>query len=289
MVGQKLVERLLELGNEVIVLSRSSRSSNRNLLSYSQWKPDQGEIDESLVNAADAVINLSGASIAQRWTEKTRKEIINSRVSTSSLLSKVAGTKESKVKVFINASAIGFYEPGSDWRHEDDKAGDHFMAKVCKAWEDSVIFPEESKVRKVICRIGVVLDPEGGALKAMSFPFKLGLGAPLGSGKQYMSIIHIDDLIRILVSALENESYRGVYNAVSPECPTNKEFSKSLAKALNRPFFLPPVPAFILRLAFGDTAESILMSFRVSAEKLTTHGFQFTYPDTESSLKALYK
>lgn len=288
MVGTDLTKSLLDLGHEVIILSRKARKSADQNLSYSKWNLNERKLDEDLIKSSDAIINLSGASIAQRWTAKARKEIMESRTVSTSLLSNLAISEGSMVKTFINASAIGYYEPGYEPRVEDDPAGDHFMAKVCKAWEDSVHIPEDSSVRKVILRIGVVLEKDGGALKAMSFPFKLGLGAPLGSGKQYMSIVHADDLVNIFMFCLQNHGIAGTFNAVMPENPTNKEFSKNLAQSMGKPFFLPPVPAFALRLVMGETAESVLQSFNVSSEKLEKNGFQFEYSDSVSALQKIY-
>lgn len=287
-VGSALSKALLEKGHEIIILSRSNRSSSTFGLSYSQWDPANKEIDSKIFKQADAIINLSGASIAQRWTKSSRKEIIESRIDSTSLLATMASTKDSSVKTFINASAIGFYEAGDDWKSEEMSPGDHFMANVCSKWEEAVQLSEENEIRKVIIRIGVVLEEGGGALKAMSLPFKLGLGAALGTGKQYMSIVHIDDLIGILLYALENDKMRGVYNATMTELPTNREFSKSLAGALKRPFFLPAIPSFLLRLALGETAESVLLSFRVSNEKIRKAGYTFKFSDTDSALKDIY-
>lgn len=287
-VGQAICDRLLEDGHEIVILSRSAKNSTDQRVSYSQWRPSNGEVDDKLFSNCDAIINLSGASIAQRWTKKARKAIIDSRVDTTTLLSQKADMEGSTIKVFLNASAIGYYEPGNEWRHENDKAGDHFMAQVCKRWEDSVKISPDSGIRKVIIRIGVVLEEGGGALKAMSLPFKFGLGAPIGSGKQFMSVIHMDDLVRIFSTALKEDIYSGVYNGVMDQSPTNREFSKALAKAMNKPFFLPPLPGFLLRLVMGETAESVLMSFRVSNEKLTKNGFQMKFPSADKALQKIY-
>jgi len=288
-VGEALTEALLKKGHQVVILSRKARTSDVLGLSYSKWDPAANQVDSSLSKQADAIVNLSGASIAQRWTEASKREILSSRIESTKLLSNLASQNDSKIRTFINASAIGFYAAGDEWKTEEAPAGDHFMAKVCSQWEDAVQLQDAREIRKIIIRIGVVLEAGGGALKAMSLPFKLGLGAALGSGKQYMSVIHLDDLIGIILLGLEQESIQGVYNATMTKIPTNKEFSKSLAKALNRPFFLPAMPAFVLRLFLGETAESVLLSFRLRNEKIRNAGYSFKYPDVDSALQDIYK
>ncbi|HMP98540.1 MAG TPA: TIGR01777 family oxidoreductase, partial [Cyclobacteriaceae bacterium] len=194
-------------------------------------------------------------------------------------------------KTFVSASAIGYYGfiTSEDVLTEESKAGHDFLAGVVKQWEDEIFQVEKLNVRTVAIRIGIVLSAEGGALKAMAAPVKWGFGAALGSGKQQIAWIHIDDLCAMFISALENENMSGAYNGVGLYAVSNKDFTKAIAKMLNRPFFLPNAPAFVMKLILGEMADMVLQGSAVSAEKILSTGFTFKYKTLEAALENLLK
>lgn len=288
LVGKRLSEILLKKGYAVAHLSHSGKKVFDQVESI-PWNPYQEELDFSLVENCAYIIHLSGAGIVDKpWTEARKKVLINSRVKTGKLLAKAIQASKRKPKAVVSASAIGYYgiETSDHIYKESDHPGNDFLAQTCIQWEDSMeeIHSTEIPLSKV--RIGLVLSSQGGALKELVKPIKFGLGAALGSGKQWMPWIHIDDLCELFIYCLENK-LEGVYNGVAPNQVSNTTFTKTTAKVLNRPVFLPNVPAFFMKMILGSRAQLVLEGSRISVEKLKDIGFTHSYTDLENALKDL--
>jgi uncharacterized protein (TIGR01777 family) len=302
LVGNSLGLALLEKGYRVIILSRQAgkKSSIQNL-TYATWDAAKQTIDKEAISQADHIIHLAGAGVAdKRWTKKRKQEIIDSRIYSSKLIVDSLQSIPNKVKSVISASAIGWYgadrlipspsplsgEEGSVLKFvESDPADESFLGDTCKKWEESIEPVIQSGKRLVKLRIGIVLSKNGGAMKEFLKPLKFGVAAVLGNGKQIISWIHIDDLVRIFIEGIENEKMNGTYNAVAPHPVSNKELTIQLAKS-RRKFFIPVhVPSFILKLMLGEMSIEILKSATVSADKILKTGFQFDFPFIEDALK----
>ncbi|MCM8532219.1 MAG: TIGR01777 family oxidoreductase [Lentisphaeraceae bacterium] len=284
LVGGCLGPLLQTMGHEVFILTRNPKKEN-----HIKWDPATSEIDHEKLEGIDAFINLAGRSIAAPWTSKVKKDIISSRLDSSELLVKAIKVMKRKPSVVITASGSAYYPlyTGETYS-EDGPKGEGFLPELAEKWEGVFKPLDAIGVRVVKLRIGVVLTPAGGALQKMLPAFKLGLGGPFSSGKQYMSWIAIDDLIDIMAFALEDEKYSGVINAVSPEPVTNKEFSKTLGKVLNRPTVLP-VPAAILKMIPGGMGKELfLASNRLEPAKLKELGYEFRHPDLLGTFKHLF-
>ena len=258
-----------------------------------RWDPQAGTIDEAAVPYADYIINLAGSSVADgKWTDERKRDILSSRLGGLALLHReLAKGNGHRVQAFISASAIGIYgDAGAALLTEETPPApaDDFLADVSRQWEQAAAPVAALGIRTVIPRIGVVLSDQGGALVPIARPVKLGAGAPLGNGRQYISWIHIDDLCRLFIAMLEQEHYAGVYNAVAPTPVTNEAFTEILAEVLHRPLLLPKVPAFGLKLLMGEMSEIVLGSQRVSAEKVLGAGFAFEYPTLRAALESFY-
>ncbi len=291
-IGTSLAEALLKRGDELIILTRSPqfKAPNQPKLRYVAWNPRDETSIVTEIDGSDAVINLAGEPIVgKRWTPKQKEKILESRVHATQIVANSIKRTARRPKVLINASAIGYYgSHGSESLAEDARPGSGFLADVCKAWEAHAIRVEDFDVRVVWLRIGVVLGQGGGALKMMVPPFKMGFGGWLGSGNQWMSWIHLDDLLRLIVFCLENQSARGAINAVAPQPVTNKVFSLVLAQVLRRPCFLP-VPAFALRVLLGEMSEMLLTGQRVIPKKAQDFGFSFRYAEIRHALEAILR
>lgn len=294
LVGKALGQALLKKGYSVIVLSRdATKESNIANLSYASWNVAAQKIDERAVTNADFIIHLAGAGVAdKRWTKKRKQEIIDSRVQSSKLLVDSLKNIPNKVKAIISASAIGWYGadaaiPNPQPFTESNLADSAFLGTTCRQWEESINPVTETGKRLVKLRIGIVLSKEGGALKEFIKPLQFGLATILGSGKQIISWIHIDDMVQLFITAIENENMKGVYNAVAPNPVSNKELIIQLAKARHK-FYIPMrVPAFVLKLMLGEMSVEILKSATVSAEKTLHSGFSFSYAALTPALNDL--
>jgi uncharacterized protein (TIGR01777 family) len=288
LLGMELARLLKQKGYRLHLLSRSGKCP----APYDElfiWDVYNGTIDERAIQSADAIIHLAGEGIAdQRWTEKRKLEIIDSRVKSIGLL-KNAARKLKVNPIFISASAIGFYGGITTDKvfTEADAPATDFLGTSCRKWEEAADTLSEIAPRVVKIRIGIVLSDKGGALPKMAAPVKMGVGAALGSGKQHVPWIHIQDIARVFVHALENEHMKGVYNAVAETHCTNRELTKTIAKVLKRPFWPIPVPAFGLKLLFGEMSAAFLEGSPVSNEKLIRSGFYFNFPELEPALKNL--
>ncbi|MDH3424716.1 MAG: TIGR01777 family oxidoreductase [Gemmatimonadota bacterium] len=284
LVGANLRHFLTTAGHEVISLVRDSRRLDEGSVF---WNPSGGVIDEKGLMRVDAVVHLAGEPIApKRWTDERRRAIKQSRVRGTELIARTLATMKNGPKVLISASATGFYgDRGSDTLTESDSSGRGFLAEVCRAWEGATAPAERAGIRVVKLRAGIVLSQKGGALGQMLLPFKMGLGGRLGSGKQYMSWIDLDDLVGLIHHALYDESLRGPLNATAPSPVTNSTFTSTLGRVLGRPTVIP-VPGFAVRAAFGDLGkEALLWGQRALPQKATDAGFDFFYESVEDSLR----
>lgn len=282
LIGVKLSKMLRERGYDVKLLSRKP-SNNKNFI---HWNIKNNFIQENALQNIDTIIHLAGEGIANKnWTETRKKEIIDSRVNSTRLFYDILSNQNHGVTQFISASAIGYYsERGNTLMHEDDLPSDDFLGKTCAAWEYGVDRISTLNIRTVKIRTGIVLSIHGGALQKMMLPFKLGIGSALGTGKQWMSWIHEDDLCMIYINAIENTTMNGAYNAVAPNPVTNSEFSRTLASVLKRPYWVPRIPAFFLKLFFGEMSTIVLGSTRASSEKITNTGFKFKFENLRDCL-----
>lgn len=288
-IGSHLTPVLQEMGYEVAHLSRRTPVGDEPATTY-HWDVDREEIDERALKGVHAVIHLAGAGVMdQRWTHEYKRQIEGSRVRGSQLLVETMRRTEQFPKVFVAASAIGYYGSRTV-EHvftEDDPPGEDFLAEVTRKWEEAV--DKASDITRVVkLRTGLVLDKDEGPLPQMARPIKFGVGAPLGSGKQYMPWIHILDIVRTYLFALRTEGMEGAYNVVAPEHVTNEEVTHSLAQVLKRPVFLPGVPGGIMKLALGERGSIALEGSPVSSEKLREAGFDFRYSTLIRALEGLY-
>lgn len=282
LIGTNLVAQLRSDGHEVLRLVRRPATASSEIT----WNPAAGEIDTKALAGVDVIINLAGAGVGDhRWTDKYKAEILNSRVQTTSLISKAAA--EVKPKVLVNASAIGFYGDTADRKvDETSPVGEGFLADVVKQWEAATKPAEDAGVRVVKIRTGLVVSGKGGAWGRLLPLFKLGLGGRLGNGKQYWSFISMRDEVNAIKFVMENEKISGPVNLTAPEPATNSEVTKAMAKVLKRPALLN-VPAFALELVLGEFSQEVLGSARVLPKVLSENGFVFADPDIVSAIKTL--
>ncbi len=287
LVGTRLTQMLLQKGYQVSHLSRTG--GDEGSVKVFQWDVEKGVVDPKAFENIHAIVHLAGAGIADRpWSEKRKKEILESRTHSTALLHKALKDAPNEVKVFISASAIGYYGyAGSEhvFSEEDEPASD-FLANVVKEWEHAVDRISSRDIRVAKLRIGILLSEKGGALVELARPVRWFVGSPLGNGKQYVSWIHIDDVCAMFIHALEND-LSGVYNAVAGEPVTNKELTKAIAKTLGRPLWLPHVPEFILKMVLGEMADLVIKGSKVSSAKITRTGFQYRFADLSNALKDL--
>jgi len=288
-VGKELIKKLNKNGHEIMVLTRNSDSAQFRIPVHCEivtWDPDRNSLPPSTLKGVDAVINLAGEGIAEgRWSPERKRALTQSRVLSARRLIDAMSYMNCKPQVFVSASAIGFYGNQEDeLLDENSSKGNGFLSDVCQNWENEILKAKDLGVRTVAYRIGMVLGHDGGALNKMLPPFKLGVGGKLGSGSQWMSWIHINDLVNMMIHAIENPSINGIYNAVSPNPVRNKEFTKILGQVLKRPTIFP-IPRFVLRIGLGELSELLLGSQKVTANKIGNTGFQFNYPQLEEALK----
>ncbi len=290
MIGKALQASFAEKGCEMLLASRQEAKDDRHI----RWSMDTGFADEDLprLEGFDAFIHLAGESIGGglRWSDEKKKAIRDSRVFGTRTMIEALARIDKKPKVFISGSAIGFYgDRGDQEMTEASPAGDTFLAEVCREWEAESRRAEDMGVRTVLPRTGIVLSKEGGALATMLTPFKLGVGGVVGSGKQWMSWVSLDDVVGAFNFALENESMRGAVNLVSPNPATNEEFTKTLGTVLYRPTFLP-LPEFAVNLVFGEMGDALLLdSTRVVPKRLLDAGYEFRYTELRRALEHALK
>ncbi|MDZ4833943.1 MAG: TIGR01777 family oxidoreductase [Candidatus Melainabacteria bacterium] len=287
LIGSEITPRLKKNGHQV---SRMVRSAKDATASDFVWNPMTGEVTGDLTGI-DAFIHLAGESIASgRWTDEKKKQIRESRIKGTTLLSETIAKLDSPPKVMVCASAIGFYgDRGSEVLDENSPVGNGFLAELCKEWEEATAPARQSGIRVVNARIGVSLSPKGGALSKMLLPFQMGAGGNVGDGRQYMSWISIDDVAQAIVFCVENDSVSGPVNLTAPEPVPNSTFTKALGAVLSRPTIMP-MPAFMARTLLGEMADELLLSSaQVMPKKLLAAGFVFEYPEIEGALRHVIK
>ena len=288
-VGKHLSKMLLEKGYEVAWLSRKRIEVAD--IKIHLWNVENKFIEDEAILSADYIINLSGTNIGEkRWSSKRKNKILNSRVESTKLLFEKVKKLNKNLDAFITSSAVGYYgmTTSNNIFNEDDRPATDFLGEVCNKWENESKLFEELGIRTVQVRTGVVLNRGAGALSKMMLPIKMFVGSPLGSGKQYVPWIHIEDLCNIFIKSLEDSSMTGAYNAVVPESITNSSFTKILAQQLNKPLFMPNVPSFVLTILLGEMSKLVLEGSRVSSEKIQNSGYRFLYPDLLSALNQLF-
>lgn len=293
LVGKQLSSQLTEKGYHVIILSRKKEeTSTLKNVSFAHWDVEKKIIDKTALQAADAIIHLAGAGVMEKkWTQKYQQEILYSRVNTIRFILGELQKNAHKVKVLVSASAIGWYGEDTIPSHfftEEEQADGAFLGIVCKAWEAAADEALALGIRVCKLRTGIVLANEGGAYKEFKAPLKFGIAGILGSGKAMVSWVHVDDLCRQYIFALENERMAGSFNAVAPNPVTNKELILKTAKAVKGNFYIPVhVPAVAIKLMLGARSTEILKSTTVSADKIKRIGFDFKYINIDAAVNDL--
>ncbi len=284
LIGTALRESLAADGIQSIAISRRPGHSQALPLETISWDVDNGRFDASRLAEVDAVMHLAGEPIAQRWNEARKRAIRDSRVKSTKLLVEGLKTLARRPKVLISGSAIGFYgDRGDETLVESSPQGSGFLPETCQAWEQAAMEAMGLGIRTAVLRTGIVISTKGGALKKMLTPFRLGAGGPVGSGKQWMSWIHIDDIVGAIRHILDKDEVMAAVNGTAPEPATNAEFTRALGRALSRPAFLP-APTFGLKIAFGEMASILLEGQRVLPKKLLDTGYRFRFPELSGAL-----
>ncbi|TKB99610.1 TIGR01777 family oxidoreductase [Pedobacter cryotolerans] len=288
LVGSKLIPALQRLGHEINILSRNDNQIKG--VKTFIWDVYAQKIDKGCLIGVDTIIHLAGEGIAdKRWTAERKQQIIDSRVLSTQLLYQTIKETNSSVKSFVSASAVGFYgDRGDEILTEESASGTDFLSECCVNWENAVDEGLKMDIRVAKIRIGLILSKEGGALAAMEKPIQFFVGAPLGSGKQWMPWIHLDDILGIFIKAVEDQNMIGAYNACAPFPVTNKFLTKSIAKQLNRPVWPVNVPKFALNALLGEMSILPLMSNNTLSKKILNSGYKFAYTNLDDALAAIY-
>lgn len=289
LIGTRLSEILNENGYTVWHLSRTLDPGAKYKTFH--WDANEQQIDQEAVDGADYIINLAGAGIAdQRWTNHRKQVIIDSRVDTTRLLRDAIQRSKRPVKAYLSASGANIYgSRGDEVLSETHPAGEGFFGKSCLAWEAAAQEVADLGIRTVILRTGVVLSTKGGALPKMTMPMSFFAGVYFGDGRQWMSWIHIDDICRMYLHGIEDETLSGAFNAVSPNPMRNKDFIATAAEVRDKPVIMLPAPVFALKLALGEMSHAVLDSVRLSAQKILGSGFSFSFPELRSALTDVMK
>ena len=284
LVGKLLQRKLLKKGYSVRILTRKPKKKNEYY-----WNINRNEIDDKVFEDLDYIVHLAGAGIAdKRWTASRKNEILESRTKSTQLLYKSIKEKKVSLRGFISASAIGYYGAITSEKifSEEDAPASDFLGSVCKAWEDASLTFKQLRIPTTILRIGIVLAQHGGALSKMNTPLVI---TPIANGKQYIPWIHIDDLTNLFIKGIEDSSFVGIYNAVSPDTQTNSSFSKALAKRTKKLFVPFGVPKLIVKILFGEMSIILTTGSRMSSKKIEKTGFEFSYTTLNKALKNLLK
>lgn len=285
LIGKQLAQSLRGAGHHVTEITRRAPANDQ----QRQWEPAATALPDTLLDGCDVLVHLAGESIAEgRWNAAKKQRIRDSRVQSTRLLAEAIARREQKPSAFVVASAIGFYgDRGAEELTEGSPAGTGFLADVCREWEEAAQPAQAAGVRTVHVRTGIVLAKEGGALKAMLTPFRLGGGGIMGNGRQYWSWISLEDIVRMFEFAVTHDNVSGILNGTAPQPVTNQQFTKALGKALSRPTIFP-MPAFAAKLVLGEMAEAlILSSARVLPQQAEQFGFKFSHPELPAALAAL--
>ena len=287
-VGKEITKQLTNNGHEVYILTRSSKPSN-DLVHMVKWL-GEGDKPEEQLNGVEAWINLAGASINEgRWTEEQKQKIYNSRMKATDEVLRIFETVSEKPTVLINASAIGIYPPSEQatYTEQSSSRGTDFLAETVEEWEKKAFQAEKYGTRVACGRFGIILGKNEGALPLMALPYKMGVGGKVGTGNQWVSWVHVSDVAKAILYAIDNDDFSGPFNVTSPDPKQMNDFGKILGEILNRPHWIP-VPSFALKLVLGDKSQLVLEGQRVMPDKLLTHGFKFSYPDLQHALKNIY-
>jgi len=283
LIGTSLKKELIKLGYSVNILSRKKENNSNTYV----WNINEGYIDLKAFDGVSGIINLTGASIAEkRWSNKRKQVLYDSRIKSTRLLFNTIKTNKINLDFFINSSAIGYYgiKKSAKIFNESDNPGKDFLAKLCIDWENEALRFKELNIRTVIIRTGIVLTKTEGALEKIKLPIKFGILPIFGTGNQIFSWIHIEDLVGVFISSITNKKIVGPYNAVSPNPNSYIEFNREIAKALNKKVIPIKTPTFILNIAFGELSEILTLGNRIAADKLINEGFKFKYPHIQNAL-----
>jgi uncharacterized protein len=289
-IGRNICSKLIARGDEITIFTRSVEKAKKIIpgaSKYIAWDYSLNDwYDE--ISGKDAVINLAGESLlSKRWSEEHKNEVRDSRINSTRALVEAIQLSAERPKTFISASAVGFYGDSESEVDELSQKGKGFLAELVNDWEKEAAKVEELNVRRVCIRIGIVLDENDGALAKMILPFRLFVGGPLGSGKQWMPWIHVDDLVNIFLFALDNEQVEGIINGVSPNPVRMNDFAKSIGKVMNRPAIFK-VPEFVLKLILGEASKTIITGANVFPGKAIRLGYKFNYSDLEKALEEIF-
>ncbi len=299
LIGRNLTSHLINRGYDVIILTRKPENEEKEKqITYALWDINKEKIDQNALSKADYIIHLAGAGVMdKRWTSAYKKQIVESRTKSSQLIIKSLQQNENKVKAVISASAIGWY--GKDpspvmqpWQgfKESDKPDTEFLGETCRLWEESIEPVKSLGKRLVKLRLGIVLSNDGGAFPEFRKPVRFGIASILGNGKQMISWVHIDDVCRMFIYAIENQTLSGSYNAVAPSPVNNSQLTTQIAELLRKSFYIPVhIPALFLKLFLGEKSIEILKSTTVSCTKIKNEGFSFLYPSIDAALNKLLK
>lgn len=289
MLGSRLTEFFNKRGHKVSILSRGESREISEFKEIVHWNPAKNEIPLDLFNRAEVLINLSGRAVNdKRWSESFKKELYKSRIEPTQKLVTILNTTNHTINTYVNASAIGYYgmDRGEEELVEESDPGNDFFADLCRDWETAALEAKRA-VRCIIPRIGVVLDPDDGAFTQMKKPILLGAGSALGSGKQWVAWIHINDFVRGIAHLIENEDSEGIYNLCNPNPIQNRHLVGKIADSLNKPILLPTVPKFALKLVLGEMAKVVLGSLKVRPARLVKAKFAFNYTDIKEAVRQL--
>jgi uncharacterized protein (TIGR01777 family) len=291
LVGRSLDETMHREGHTVLHLVRPESADQRPANGTVRWNPPAGEFDAARAEGADAVVHLAGASIADgRWTEERKRVLRSSRVDATRHLVGHLAKLSRPPRIFVAASAVGYFgDRGDEVLTENSAPANDFLGKLCQEWEAESLAAEKFGARVVLLRFGIILAAQGGALAKMLPPFRMGVGGPIGSGRQWMSWISLPEVVGVIHFALQNEALRGPVNTVAPNPVTNKQFSRALGGALRRPAIFP-LPGFVARTMFGEMADALLLaSQRVAPQKLQQAGYSFHHAELDGALRAVLK
>ena len=295
LIGKKLISELIKKGYFIKIFTRNTEAARNKIKSDSvnfvKWDYTFPSDDiAGHIDGCNAVINLAGASIAgKRWSDDYRKILYDSRILTTRKIAEAISKCKIKPECLINSSATGYYgKSGEDVSSEGFRGGDDFLAKICIDWEKEAFEAERHGVRVITLRTGIVLDKSEGALKELLLPFKFFAGGYQGNGRQWVSWIHADDMVRLIIYSMENVKIRGAINCTSPEPVSNKEFSKEIGRAMRRPSYFP-IPGFVLRAVVGEFAEYLTTGRKIIPEKALKSGFKFRYENISDALENLLK
>ena len=289
-IGRYLIPRLLFGMHQVAIIGRTKKEIP-GVESYT-WNLDEEELDERALNDVTHIIHLAGAGIADKpWSPARKKEIVESRVKPLQMLANALSRRNQRIEAIISSSAVGFYGGlTSDTIFEEDaRSATDFLGSTCQMWEDAVQFFKPIADREVRIRTSVVLMNDAGALPKLVKPTKLGFGAAVGTGKQWMPWIHIDDMVELFLETIVNENMHGVYNAAAPDHADQTTMIKRIGKALGKPTFLPPVPKFLIKTLMGEMSAVVTEGSRVSSQKVQDAGFEFKFPELQPALNDLLK